>query len=334
MYPEESYANAQPKKSRKKLFLIIGAAIVVIIILLLSFAGSQSVDNANIDDPGYKVTSTDLIPAAYFSTIQGNDLYSYNGLAFYKVNLDNSNNVTILRSGLKLPTPASITWAGSNGALLTFKQSFSNTIVSNALRASGLSLDKLTQAYVWYLDFGSGKLTLVNKIPVQSGKPYYDEAAKGIYYVSRTERIFKLTLHFFNIQTSKDELAVPDLDSAGIESLSKCSPDFKLCFIARDRSNATESSRQLYAIDSNNRKISVYDPKGGRIFATSKPDLYITTAAEEVRSSTDKPGAPTEDTDFSSAIAQSYDVASKSSSDLRPGRATRAFRLKHRVLQF
>ncbi len=71
-----------------------GLFLVTTLVVILAIPSQQKVIEYRIQDTPLSTTS--------FSYISGSELYAYNGLSFYKINLAESNNITVLSSGQKL----------------------------------------------------------------------------------------------------------------------------------------------------------------------------------------------------------------------------------------
>jgi hypothetical protein len=309
MDPENAYYTApqpQAPPSRKRLVIaivIIALALLLIAIVVILAITSRTANNAQVDDPKYRLHGTDLTTDKNFSMLQGNDFYSFDGLAFYKKNLD-SGKVTILRSGVKLPTPQSITWAGDNGALMVFSSGFGGTKVTDT---TGFYVDKSESQYVWYLDFASGQLKLVDQLPMVGNSAYYSAASHSIYYLTNpasTVATDKHPLVAYDVQTGKRSQLMSDIGAADAESLFGCQSDMKACFIAG-------SPMQLYGINQANQKVSLFNSKG-RLFTTNKPELYVFVPT----SNGNQDAKIDEDVDYDPAPAQLYNLKTKQTSQL------------------
>lgn len=274
MYPEQNYAPYPPAKNNRKLkLLMIGAALIVLIIVLaISLWPKETF-------PQHKLSKTSLQATQEFGYLRGTDIYAFNGMAFYKLNLNDTSKPTILSSGMKLPEPNNVYWANSRGALMTFKESFILSQVETELQARGEQLTPSTEAYAWYLDFASRSLKLVSKLPITPNLAYYSEKDGGFYYMTGGNEDPNATpLYFYDIASGQNQTISNDLAVVDITGLRQCSGAERLCFIARDRSNT--ATEKIYGIDGTGQKKVVLDSPG-RLFATNNPDFYIAVGRGE-----------------------------------------------------
>lgn len=278
MSPEEylySPPQQQPQPSRKRamLAIVFGALSVTALLIFIIFRSTSS----GVSDPGYKLHATDLESTRNFNTIQADDMYGYNGMAFYKVNLKDGSNLIVLRSGLKLPQPSNIIWAGPTGAFMTFSGSFSGSQLTKTI---GYLVDESERQYVWYLDFATGSLKLVSKTPMVGNTAYYSSTDKGFYYVTRpsaTASNSAVPLLFYSIGSDQNIQIVEDLAIDTLQEFTECANNEKVCFIGQEKSTGGNDEHQddkLFSISSSNKKSMLLESEG-RLFDTNNPDLYI-----------------------------------------------------------
>lgn len=268
---------------RYKKYFVLGA-VVLIALTVLNLATRESFEQRWLVD-------TDLNANKNFGDLIGSEVHAYSGLAFYKINVE-SGDLTILRSGLKLPTPNALYWADSEGAMLNFSGSFWRSRVHDALQSNGQGLSRVTRDYTWYVDFASGTLSLVNELPVNHGLAVFSTDDRGFYYIpdhSRPGHHFDhddtpadtISLHFYDISTKQDEAVLKNLDVTDLSYLGKCNDTTqKICFIARDKANL--GTENLYAVN-DDKQVSKIVEVDGRLLPTSDPELFIAAAEEEGR---------------------------------------------------
>lgn len=290
MYPEENYTPYKPKSDNRqtkfRLIMLIGLPLlflVIIVIVVLRPASNGS------SAPQYNLRSTNLTASMDYPYLNGSDLYTYNGLAFYKTNMEASGSnatTTVLSKGLRLPTPSNIYWADSRGALLTFKESFYLTPVETALTGIGQTINDTTRSYSWYLDFASGKLQLVNRRPIVPGLAHYSKSQKGFYYIEsafpdENDNIAS-PLHFFDISANRDQIVSSNLGVTDVRRLTECpttdSTAKNICLVARDSKD--QKAERLYNVSHNGRRTQLLDSKG-RLFPTNNPNIYIAVSRGE-----------------------------------------------------
>lgn len=269
MYIENYDSSFVPVKKRSgKIWLIASTAALIIIIVVVIIAGNSSGTIATSD---YKLIKTDFT-GQNFTYLSGSEIYAYNGLAFYKTDI-NTKSVTVLNSGLRLPTPSSITWAGSQGALLSFKDSFSLTAVEKALATSNTPLNELSESYVWYLDFKSGSLSVMSASPIAKKTVLFSDSANGFYYIPDLSRnrvpSAATQLIFYDVSTKAKRIVSSNLGLVSVSSVSNCSASELACVIDSD-----PTSQKLYSIDKSGQKALVYDSKG-TLYNTNSSTLFI-----------------------------------------------------------
>lgn len=262
--------------------IIIGIGLLLAIVILISWL-------LWVKYPSYTVSTTPLNTDRNFSHMTGSDIYSYNGMAFYKINLAKNNEVAVLSEGLKLPTPKNVFWADSRGALVSFDESFILTEVEKALAARGQVVDEITSTYTWYLDFSSSTLSLVSEEPLLTA--VFSARDNGFYYIPDYTHIEtdsyaapNTPLHFYNINTKADETVSEDLEVVDITHIGNCSDaSMKVCIIASDKDNIAKL--KLIGINSQNQTVPLIELDEGKLVATNSPDLYVTATPSE----SDKP---------------------------------------------
>lgn len=274
MYPETSnYTNdTQTIAKRKRLLLSVAALFVLFAIIMIAIFLLRP------HDKEYTLTKTDLKSQQNFGHLSGNDLYSFNGLAFTKTDIQ-TNKTTVLSSGQRLPIPSAIYWAGSKGALLNFSSSFAFTPVESALNAMGEQLSYNGNDYTWYLDFSSNKLSLVSKSPLVASLATYSSRDEGFYYVPdiRDQDGTSTSLHFFDIAAVKDKTVAKDLLLTDTTALQPGKNEKSVYIIARDL--ADTKKKKLYSIDQTGKKTLVTE--GDKIFLTNTPDAFVITKADD-----------------------------------------------------
>ncbi len=174
MYPDVNYQpyGTPPRRSARK-WAVVAVAILLLTVLAITLWPRTEYRE-------YKLDKTALKATQHFAQLDGSDLYSFNGLGFYKTDT-RSGEVSMLRGGLRLPEPDRIYWADDKGALMTFQHSFSLTAVDNALRAQGLRLNAETEGYSWYVDFATGQLQLASTTKVRADQALYSQAESGFF---------------------------------------------------------------------------------------------------------------------------------------------------------
>lgn len=294
-------------KNSKKLKLIAALFVLGVVILFLILLLTRESYSKQY------LTPTNLKSKENFSVLSGDEIYAYNGLAFYKTNIKTGDTI-ILRSGIRLPKPETVVWAGEKGALLTFSGSFTYTPVEKKLKSSGQEVTETTKLHTWYLDFESGSLEQVSKYPVRLNLAVYSGERNGFYFVPRyysdsDGREYKeintsvVPLHFYDILNNEETVVSNDLSVAEVSDIFICAPSsVKVCLIARDYTD--RSKLKLLAVE--NERLNEIFSVSGRMFPTSSEDFVtvVNSVAEKTntgRRDSSSFGAP--ETDYTKGEA-------------------------------
>lgn len=227
-----------------------------------------------------------------FSQMQGNAVYSFNGLAFYKLDLSN-NQTTVLHTVGRLPAPKQVAWAGDQGALLNFSDSLYDTVVEEALARRGEEVSEATKLYTWYLDFKTGELRFVSQFPARKNLSVYSGEQGGIYYLPDRQAfesafpdipsgISRFSLNYYDIATNSDRVIAKDLNTVDVVEAFLC-PNQAVCVMTIPPRETTKTSVRAY---SKTGQVQTYlENYNGRVFNSNSLDSVITApnvAAEEV----------------------------------------------------
>lgn len=218
------------------------------------------------------------------ATIQGDHIYGYSGASFYKADIDTQNEVTILSSGLRLPTIESSHWIGDEGIVLTFTDGgVIRSAVEEALTARGERWGDITRSYAWFLDFKTNQLHLVNQYGIIGDSVSYSNERQGFYYVGYSDTISEeeqedaAPLQLFSLQDKTSQIIEKDIAAPfSLSYISKCPENSRyiVCTI--------ESEDDKYAIYGigNGIKTKLTDQEFSAIFSTANPSIYIGTINE------------------------------------------------------
>lgn len=254
-----------------------------------------------------------------FSQMQGNSVYSYNGLAFYKLDLGN-NQTSVLNTGSRFPTPDQVVWAGDQGALLNFSGPLYSTRIETALQARGESVNKATQMYTWYLDFATNELKMVSKYSIRKGLAAYSTEAKGVYYVPNygiflnefpetEENLNRLSLNFYGIESGVENEVAGDLKAVDATSVFLCANQ-AACVITVPSQQTTKTSVSSFTKSGETQVL--LENFDGRVFSTNSPNLVITVPNRLG----DLEDAQAKEGDSAEGQAVLYDLGTKKSHDL------------------
>ena len=293
MYPDYATPLEQHRSKKVLLGLAVGLAILFGVLLVFALRPKEKFDQGWIH-------KANLTYDQNYTYLQGSTLYAYNGAAFFST--DKSGRTTVLNAKYRLPTPDSIYWANDKGALLTFKASFYSTQIEAEIKNHGGSLaQEKTKEYMWYLDFSTNQIHLVNT--AKPSAAYYSTKDNAFYYAVTNGSA--LELHSYSLDTSKDQQLDTLQNITDVTRLTKCA-DQKLCFIGRDTYN--QDSQRLYGIDQSNNLAQLYDSKG-RIFPTNDANKYTVVESVSANNNTD---TGDDEADFPDTPAFLYDAINKS----------------------
>lgn len=280
---------SENKKARLGAVLILAIVLLVVIIGLFAFRKPES---------PYVLTDTDLTRQRSFATFIGDRIVAYNGAVFYAIDTKNNNQLHILSNPGKLPVPSDVFYADDKGALLQFKESFTSTRIEEALRARGDTLNETTKLYTWYLDFNTGNLELVHQGPIVAGMASYNTRSANFYFVPEDLSTIEFTqdnpllitsrheLRRYTPGQSGSQLVVEDLRIQSIETIVPCTAQAsEVCLITRSDDNP----RELRVMGvTGEGVVKTLLTSSGRLEATNRPDIFITTNNEQTETIQDK----------------------------------------------
>jgi hypothetical protein len=303
MYPEQpvSYQPADAKGSKVPIIIMIAVLVLIVGSLLFALLTRTT---ATYQQPSMYATS--LAADKDFAHLNGSSLYAYNGLAFYKINQAARDKVTILNTGLKLPTPSNVYWADSKGALMTFKQSFISSAIEKKLTALGYAVTPATQAYTWYLDFATGSLQLVSTSSLQANQVLYSASENGFYFFADSGNGVK-QLFFYHTDSGHTDTLIKDIQLASVSDLQKCSGNLRVCLTGYD--NTDQTAQNLYGVTKTGSLQTLKKSNG--FFITTNINDKIITVKNPANTNSHEP-----DTDFQGGPAELFDVKSQSSESL------------------
>lgn len=257
-------------------FVKLGALILFVIGVV--FVVFNVFFQESVEMRSFHLLETHLTHNKNFGYLRNDNIYAYNGIAFYKINLAENNDTTVLYRNRKLPQPEAVYWANDSGVLLSFRESFLLSRVESELDERGLELNEDTERYTWFLDFENGELELVHQDPIEPGLVVYSRDKPGFYYVPDTftggEIATELSkpIRFYNIQTDQSTRISNALEDS-ISHLDECSElNFRVCFIAKNNNNPTETA--IYGVDSEGQKTKIVQISGD-IYPTNAPATFV-----------------------------------------------------------
>ncbi len=258
----------------------VRVATTIVLVLFIAFIVSLIFNRKSYQ--AFGPFTTPFSQTQNFSHLQDSSVYSYNGVGFYKLNLDN-NQITMLQAGSRLPLPSQISWAGDQGALINFSGSLYDTRVQEALAARGEPINKAAQLYTWYLNFKTNDLSFVSKYPVRKGLSVYNEQQNRIYYVPdyqayldkfrETElNLDKFSLNYYDVVANADKALVEDLKTVDVIGLFSCSK-MSICVITIPPDATTKTD--VLSVSADGRTTVALDDFDGRVFASNNPALVV-----------------------------------------------------------
>ena len=265
-------------RNRLKIIVILGVSLVAL--GLIAFILSPQYKGFSIHKTPYLGTG--------FTAIQGQSIYDYNGLSFYKSPLNDPTKITTLSSGFQLPLPSTVYWAGDEGAVLTFTdQGATGSLLESELQSRGLELDNRTMEFVWYFDFSSRSLRLVDEFGFASPAYYYSPEKQGFYYIKRGKPVTEshgfenAALTFYSLKSFNAETASPSAgDEEAVTYIGACRDGTSVCLI-----KDIKGKQSLYAIE-DTRQIKIgesYD----HLTPTSSSVIFVGSIYDTPESSED-----------------------------------------------
>ena len=163
--------------SNKKIRLLL----ILFVVILIGWFVFKSVSTSQT----YTAPEARLMPFSSNNQTQvvGNDIYTFDGVAFSKTD-PKTGKRTVLSRPVRYPEVESVWYLGDKGALATFKGSFDSTPAEEYIYKYGLlsaSETTIKQNYLWYIDFPTGDITLINSDYADNKYVYYDTASQKAY---------------------------------------------------------------------------------------------------------------------------------------------------------
>lgn len=237
----------------------------------------------------YSLTNANIKLSDNYGFLEGDNIYSYNGLSFYRVKVNSKDEPEVLSTGLRLPEVDTLHWADNKGAMLTFKSSPYGTVIEDKLKSLNEKLSLNTNKYVWYLDFSTSELSLVSKDPLYLDLAHYSSKLNKLFYIAENTdpeqkgEVSGYPIKAFDISSlTSSDVSYP-LGLTGLSNLSDC-PEGKgnVCIIGRDINNTTEQT--VFAVDDSNNKTKLLSSETP-ILPTNRSDIYITVKKDPKKSS-------------------------------------------------
>ena len=238
--------------------------------------------------PPYKNYSIHETPhlGTDFATIQGESIYGYSGLAFYKSAIDNPSKVTILSSGFHLPVPKTVHWAGDDGAVLTFTdQGAAGSLLEAELLSRGKEVNDQSLEFVWYFDFKNRSLQLVDEAGLASSAYYHSPAKHGFYYIKYGKPVLEshgfenASLAFYSTKTFSSQTVSEAVGNEEATTyIGPCKNTATVCLV-----KDLNGKYSLYAVENGKQEKvgKTYD----HLVATASPEIFIGSIHEEPESS-------------------------------------------------
>ena len=210
--------------------------------------------------------------------IEGTTTKVYNGNSFYTIDLVNNNaKKVIFTPEYRLPEVSTIAWAGEKGVLLNFKSSVMYTPVYDYFVEHNLDITSDDYA-TWYLDFSTGKLSLVDENILQDDTAHYSKKDNGFYYVpdlafSETD-VDRNVLSFYSLESNTSTVVVDDFN-VSVQSMKDCDqPNGTICIVGRKNAEAY-GKYYVFSTSKATKKLSTVYTHQGELYETPLQDTYI-----------------------------------------------------------
>ena len=271
--------------ANKKIRLAVG----VLAVLLFGFIIFKLLyDTQTYTPPAVKLSS---FPQASHAEIVGNDVYSFDGIVFSRTDMHTGVR-TIVSKPVRYPDINTVWYAGEEGAFATFKGGFDSTPAEKYVykyNLLGASETDVSENYLWYIDFSSGDISLVNA----------DYSDKKFVFVNQTSQMAYLLfvrsgqedgtsdvpnkvsqIDEYNMQTKTitKTVALSDvIDSTGIVPCS--TGDFCMA-------NTFNDQKSVFQSYSAGAVKTLLSGVGNVYSATNKSDVFLVSTPREAKKTT------------------------------------------------
>lgn len=251
-------------------------AVVIVIVIVVTYL--------ILSTPAYRSFSFHATPfsASSYSAIQGDAVYSYSGMSFYKQDIQSGKDITVLNNGLRLPTIQKLYWGGDSGALLTFSDGgYIGSIVEQELSARNLEWNEDTDAYLWYLDFETSKLSLVSTFSPISEHVYYSAKTQSFYYVRdngylpESDALNGTPLATYSVESLRETVLYDEPSNISTRFVGIC-PNEEICF-----TQVGDEGEALYTLRAS-KKVRLTTETFDTIIPTGNPAVFIGTKHDDV----------------------------------------------------
>lgn len=224
---------------------VIIAGFVVLLLMLFFRTDSFTITRLNIRSENASLG------------VDGTTLRVYNGAFFYKRSLTENTAPKVLGGGVKLPGITHALWAGDEGVLLNFDQSFIQTAVEDVAKQERLSYEEKARS-TWYFDFSDNSLHHVGNYMLYSKTHYFDSKNNTLYYLEADEG---LALHAFDTATQQDRIIPLSVQFGTITQLDKCDKSDDICVTGNTLGSPTHTSIYSVKDDGTAKKVFSVDGK-------------------------------------------------------------------------
>lgn len=272
--------------SQRKMLRNVIAGVVVVIVCIVIFLIMTTPNYKN-----FKLVKTPFSTGS-FSAIRGDSVYSYSGISFYKQNVHSADAVTVLESGLRLPTVSQLFWGGDNGVLLTFTSGgYIGSALDKELSSRNLSWDNETKDYLWYLDFKTSKLQLVSQYSLVSQTAHYSTSTESFYFVRNngylpdSDAPDGLPLISYSTKTHTETELLHNVGSASVQYVGPCKTEDDICFSIK------EGDTEVLYLARSAKKEKLINDAFNVLSPTDNPAVYIGIRYDEISKNNDNDGA-------------------------------------------
>lgn len=262
------------RNNPKQAFIIKLSIIVFIIFLVVTLL-------INIPTSRLQNIVITGLPDDATPTLNGNEVYYYNGMSFIQTSLDTGKSSSI-SSSYRLPLLNNVYFMGSKGVIFNFNGNTQSTLLEEYAKSIDTTEadDEYSRNLFWYLDFSTKEISVLLHGPISPNSFYYDQSSETAYYVatpipeiiteddasknSHNQTLYRLKI---NSTTSEELAKFPDI-ILDIKSLSPCGDDNNLCIVA-------ESEHSYNLFQYNNDKIENILTTPNRIFYTNNQSKFV-----------------------------------------------------------
>lgn len=277
---------------KKRLKVIVIAVLIGVSVLFFAFWSKSGAGDFNLKN---FAPTTDGVSYS----LQGNVVYSYNGLAFQKTALEGGASEVLAVPG-RIPKPKSMSWANERGVIIEFDDSFYSTKIEDELKGLSLPIDSSTKGYIWFYDF------LLDEFRILSTRSLYTDGIvvngdeSGFYYLADSTSVEfegagrlgpELREYVFGKPNSDElgqsRLIATDLAFTTVESIQGCSLGQGVCAVGIGSDKDSSTNESVFFVDKDGSIKLVHSAEGIVKYSGFEDWYLISGSAEDLEKNTE-----------------------------------------------